>query len=143
MSSESSTSESGTGGVARALTILFMPESAHGPTNQCIGLGTVLRERPDLAAAGTFYLIYGVGMAPLVVAPALRERSVLSAAWRGAVLGLTAYATFDLTNLAIVRDWTLTVSLADMAWGTCATGLACLAGYGAGHWATRTDGDRL
>lgn len=106
-------------------------------------VGTVLRERPDLAAAGTFYLIYGVGMATLVVAPALRERSVLSAAWRGAVLGLTAYATFDLTNLAIVRDWTLTVSLADMAWGTCATGLACLAGYGAGHWATRTDGDRL
>lgn len=96
-------------------------------------IGPMLRAAPYLGAAAVFYLIYGAGMAMLVVGPSLREGSLPSAAARGAMLGLTAYATFDLTNLAILSGWTLRISLIDMAWGTVATALACVAGCFAGQ----------
>jgi uncharacterized membrane protein len=92
-------------------------------------LGALLRSQPDLTVAAVFYLIYTGGLVILVVAPAMRERSAKAAVWRGAVLGLTAYATFDLTNLAIIQGWTLAVTLVDIAWGTIASALASLAGY--------------
>jgi uncharacterized membrane protein len=92
-------------------------------------LGALLRSQPDLAVAAVFYLIYTAGLVVLVVAPALREQSAKAVTWRGAVLGLTAYATFDLTNLAIIQGWTLAVTLVDIAWGTLASALASLAGY--------------
>ena len=100
-------------------------------------VGSLIRDQPNLAAAAVFYLVYSAGMLMLVVQPALRERSVRAAGWRGALLGLTAYATFDLTNLAVVAGWTLTVALVDMAWGTLATAVACMAGYWAGYAASR------
>jgi uncharacterized membrane protein len=93
-------------------------------------VGPLLREQPDLAAAGLFYLIYAGGLVILAVAPSLRERSAQAAAWRGAVLGLTAYATFDLTSLAIIEGWTRAVAVVDIAWGTFLSALASLAGYG-------------
>lgn len=92
-------------------------------------LGALLREQPNLVPAAMFYPIYAAGLLVLVVAPALRGRSAPAAALKGAVFGLTAYATFDLTNLAILEGWTLAVSLVDMAWGTNATAVACLGGY--------------
>ena len=96
-------------------------------------LGPLLRAEPDLVAAVAFYLVYAAGMVILVVSPAIAARSVSPALWRGAVLGLTAYATFDLTNLAIVAGWSWPVSMMDMAWGTLASALAAAAGYAAGR----------
>jgi uncharacterized membrane protein len=92
-------------------------------------IGSLLRAQPDLVAAAVFYLIYTGGLVVLAVAPALRAKSARVAAGNGAVLGLTAYATFDLTNLAIIEGWTLAVTLLDITWGTIATALASLAGY--------------
>lgn len=92
-------------------------------------LGPLLRTKPDLAVATVFYLIYAGGLAILAVTPSLWERSAQAAAWRGAVLGLTAYATFDLTNLAILEGWTRAVAIVDVAWGTIASAIASLAGY--------------
>ena len=92
-------------------------------------LGSLLRQQPDLAPAVAFYLIYATGLVMLVVMPALAEGSLAKAIWRGAVLGLTAYATFDLTNLSIVQGWALPVSLLDMAWGTVASAAASAAGF--------------
>ena len=96
-------------------------------------LGALLRAEPEMITAAAFYAIYAIGCMALVVAPALRCRSTMAAVSRGAVLGLTAYATFDLTNLAILEGWTLAVTLVDMAWGTVATTIACLAGYWTGR----------
>ena len=96
-------------------------------------LGALLRAQPEMIAAAAFYSIYAIGCTTLVVAPALGSRSAMAAATRGAVLGLTAYATFDLTNLAILDGWTLAVTLVDMAWGIVATTIACLAGYWTGR----------
>jgi uncharacterized membrane protein len=92
-------------------------------------IGPLLRAQPDLAVAAVFYLIYTVGLIILVVAPALRDRSAKSAAWKGALLGLTAYATFDLTNLAIIQGWTLAVTLVDVTWGAVVSAVASLVGY--------------
>lgn len=92
-------------------------------------LGPLLRTQPDLAAAAVFYVIYAAGLLVLAVVPALHARSAMAATWRGAALGLTAYATFDLTNLAIVEGWTLAVAVVDIAWGTLGSSIAALLGF--------------
>ncbi len=94
-------------------------------------LGSLLRAQPDLAVAAVFYLIYAGGLTILAVVPSLREQSARSAVWKGAVLGSTAYSTFDLTSLAIIQGWTYAVALVDIAWGTILSAVASLAAYGA------------
>lgn len=102
-------------------------------------LGPILREQPNAAAAIAFYGIYAAGLYVLAVRPSAIERSYRAAASYGAMVGLTAYATFDLTNLAIINGWTLTLALLDLAWGTAASAVAAAAGHGV---ATRARPDR-
>lgn len=100
-------------------------------------IGSILNPQPNLMAAAAFYVIYAIGLLLLAVRPALQQRSMGVAATNGGVLGLTAYATFDLTNLAVIKGWTLSLALLDMAWGTALTSIAAVAGYGAGMRARR------
>ena len=65
----------------------------------------------------------------MAVLPALREGSMLRAATLGAIVGLVAYATYDLTNQATLRVWPAHLTLIDLAWGTCVTAAAALGGY--------------
>lgn len=95
-------------------------------------LGSILRPQPVLGAVIAFYPIYAVGLVALAVQPALAARSMASAAVKGAVLGLTAYATFDLTNLAVIKGWTVGLAATDIAWGVAASAAASIAGYAAG-----------
>ena len=95
-------------------------------------LGAILRPQPMLAAAAAFYPIYAIGLYALAVRPAIAARSMASAAAKGAMLGLTAYATFDLTNLAIINGWTVRLAVSDMTWGIVASAFAAVAGTGAG-----------
>lgn len=95
-------------------------------------VGTLLSEKPVWSAVLAFYAIYGGGLLVLAVMPALKSESLGEAAAKGAALGLTAYATFDLTNLAIIRGWRLELALIDMAWGTFASAIAAAIGYAAG-----------
>lgn len=96
-------------------------------------VGPILRPSPILAAAAVLYVIYAGGLLILAVRPALQQRAMQTAAVHGAVLGLTAYATFDLTNLAVITGWTLDLALLDMAWGTFLSCVAAVAGYAAGN----------
>ncbi len=96
-------------------------------------LGSLLRENVNFLAAGGFYLAYVGGVVFFAVAPALAEGSWKTAALRGAVLGLLAYGTYDMTNLATIKDWPLTMSLVDMAWGTFLTGMVATVGFLAGR----------
>lgn len=84
-------------------------------------LGYLMAATPNLAAAGIFYLIYIFSLIILVLQPALKARSVRQAVLQGALFGLCAYATYDLTNLATIRDWPLLVTVIDLIWGTVLT----------------------
>lgn len=97
-------------------------------------LGDLLAPQPKLAVAAGFYLVYVIGILALAVVPGLREGSLLAALWRGALFGFLAYATYDLTNLATIRDWPWQVSVIDMAWGTALNSAVTVAGYYAGRW---------
>lgn len=91
-------------------------------------IGHLLADRPNLVAAVAFYLLYGAGVAALVLRPAVASGSVGSALLWGAVFGLVAYGTYDLTNHATLRDWSPTVTVIDMAWGTVLTACTSAAG---------------
>jgi uncharacterized membrane protein len=92
-------------------------------------LGSMLKPEPDLYAAAAFYLIYAAGLVYLAVRPALVQASAWTAASHGAMVGLTAYATFDLTSLAVVKGWTVGLAVLDMAWGTALSGASAVVGY--------------
>ena len=92
-------------------------------------LGDLLAEKPNLPAAAAFYLIYFVGIVVFAVMPAARNGGWVSALSLGGLLGLVAYATYDLTNLATFSRWPLVVAAVDMVWGTFVTALASLAGF--------------
>lgn len=97
-------------------------------------LGDLLAENPNLLVAGLFYLFYVVGVVVFAVMPAVGAGSWLMAAGLGALLGLIAYGTYDMTNLATIEGWPVAVSVIDLAWGTALTAVAALAGY----WAVTT-----
>lgn len=83
-------------------------------------LGALMANRPNWAAAIIFYLIYTVGVTVFVVNG---SDSPVEALWRGALFGLVAYATYDLTNQATLANWPRLVTVVDLAWGTVMTAL--------------------
>lgn len=101
-------------------------------------IGPILRPQPNWLAAVAFYVIYAGGLLLLAIRPAFQQRSMRLAATNGSVLGVTAYATFDLTNLAVIKGWTLELALLDMAWGTALSCVAAVSGYWAGMQAGRS-----
>lgn len=90
-------------------------------------IGELLSNTVEPAPAIAFYVIYLTGIVLLAVLPTERGRAQ-RALYRGAVLGLVAYATYDLTNEATLRVWSTTITLADLAWGTAITAIAAAAG---------------
>jgi uncharacterized membrane protein len=91
-------------------------------------LGEMMRERPDFVAAGAFYLVYVAGIVYFAIQPNISSGTWVNAFISGAILGLIAYGTYDITNLATLKNWPLTMSLVDMAWGTVLTGTAAASG---------------
>lgn len=87
------------------------------------GIGHLMTDKPVIPAAILFYLFYAAGLAYLVTLPALAAGGLGAAVTRGAVLGLIAYGTYDLTSLAIMQGWPLNVTIADMIWGAVVTGV--------------------
>lgn len=92
-------------------------------------LGDLLAETPKLSIAAAFYLVYAVGIVVFAVMPAVAAKSLATALMLGALLGLVAYGTYDITNLATIRGWPATVSIIDIIWGTMLTAVSAGAGY--------------
>lgn len=80
-------------------------------------------------AAIVFYLLYIIGILIFAVLPALEIGSWQRALLLGALFGFLAYATYDFTNLATLKDWPLTVVIVDVIWGAVLTGTVALASY--------------
>jgi uncharacterized membrane protein len=85
------------------------------------GIGHLMAAKPVIPAAIIFYLLYAAGVTYLITLPSLATGPT-NALIRGAVLGLIAYGTYDLTSLAILNGWPTSITIADMIWGTILTG---------------------
>lgn len=81
-------------------------------------MGHLMRANVNWAAAIVFYLVFVAGVVILAVRPAIENQSLTQALVLGAVLGLVTYAAYDLTNLATLEGFPLTVALVDLVWGT-------------------------
>jgi uncharacterized membrane protein len=92
-------------------------------------IGALLADQINLTAAVIFYLLYIVGIVIFAISPALESGSWRTSLAMGALFGFFAYATYDMTNLATLRDWPVAVAAVDMAWGTFLTGLSATAGF--------------
>lgn len=92
-------------------------------------LGPILLDTAKLAPAALFYFIYVFGVVFFAVSPALASGRWTTALVHGALFGLIAYATYDLTNQATLKGWSGVVSLADMCWGAILTASAATLGF--------------
>lgn len=97
-------------------------------------LGSFLSDTVNWTAAIIFYLLFIAGIFYFAILPAVEKNSLGKALLSGALLGFLAYATYDLTNLATLKNWPLPIVLIDMAWGAVLTGLVSMAGYHIVKW---------
>ena len=86
-------------------------------------LGPLMSPKVNWIAAVLFYLLFIVGLLVFVIRPALVSGVPLNALLYGALLGLISYATYDLTNLATLKDWPMVVTVVDLIWGTVLGGV--------------------
>ena len=92
-------------------------------------LGGLLRDQVNWTAAIIFYLLFIAGISIFAIYPAVRKDSVVSAITLGALFGIFTYATYDLTNLATLKNWPVQIVLIDILWGAFLTATVSLAGF--------------
>ena len=97
-------------------------------------LSAFLSPNVNWPAALAFYFMYIAGIILFAVKPGLDAQSIGKAALWGALFGFFTYATYDLTNLATLRDWPLKVVFVDIAWGTLLCTLVASGSYLIGRW---------
>jgi len=96
-------------------------------------LSGFLSDTVNWTAAFIFYALFIVGIFIFSILPAVEKNSFSHAVVMGALFGFFTYATYDLTNLATLKNWPLTIVYIDIIWGTILTGLVAAAGY----WITK------
>jgi len=97
-------------------------------------LDFILSPQVNWAAAVVFYLIYIAGILFFAVRPAMTNNSWGQAAVLGALFGFFTYATYDLTNLATIKNWPLIIVVVDIIWGVCLCTLVSLSSFAISKW---------
>lgn len=97
-------------------------------------LGSFLAEQVNWTAAIIFYLLFIIGIFIFVILPALEQQSYMKALIYGALFGFFTYATYDLTNLATLKDWPLQIVFIDIIWGAFLTASVSVSGYYIAQW---------
>lgn len=97
-------------------------------------LGFLMAPAPNWIAAVIFYLLFVLGILVFVVLPGLQEGSLRTTLIRAALYGLITYATYDLTNLATLKNWPVFLTLVDITWGVVLSTLVSLVSFMAGRW---------
>lgn len=92
-------------------------------------LGELRAETVNIWAATAFYLLMVTGTVIFAVLPGIRADNVWVAVGYGALFGLFCYATYDLTNLATLRNWPVLLTFVDLAWGCVLTACASAGGF--------------
>lgn len=96
-------------------------------------MGDLMANEPKLMAGLAFYLLYTLGVCIFVIAPALSKQSLIYALQYGALFGLFCYMTYDLTNLAVIRDFPTRLAFIDIAWGSLVTAISSGVAYWVGN----------
>ena len=97
-------------------------------------IGHLMADKPNLVAALVFYLIFIVGVVYFVVNPAVEAQSITKVLVAGVLFGLITYATYDLTNLATLKSWPLTIVFIDILWGTTLSAIVSFSGFYIVKW---------
>lgn len=92
-------------------------------------IGHLMAEKALLLPALIFYLLFVVGVLIFAVIPGYQAQSISKTLMLAALFGLMTYATYDLTNLATLRDWPIKITLIDIVWGTTISTVTGLAGF--------------
>jgi len=115
-----------------ALDILWLGYIAKGFYRQ--HLAFILSPDVNWPAAVAFYLIYIIGILFFGVAPALARGSLFTAIVWGGLYGFFTYATYDLTNLALIKGWPFKIVLVDILWGVFLCAAVAVMSFGIGRW---------
>ena len=91
-------------------------------------LGDPIPDKTLLWAAGLFYVLYMFGMALIVIQPCVEPEALIKSLYTGFIFGLVAYGTYNLTNMAVIKDWSPTVVFVDMFWGGALTAVSATSG---------------
>ncbi len=97
-------------------------------------LGHLMAEQVNWPAAMTFYLLFIAGILIFAILPAVEKDSLNHALLYGVLFGFFTYATYDLTNLATLKDWPIKVVIIDIIWGMVLTGSVATAGFYILRW---------
>ncbi len=97
-------------------------------------IGFIMAPSPNWTAAIIFYLIFVAGLIFFAVTPGLQANSIGKTVFLGALYGFITYATYDLTNLATLKNWPVFLSLVDILWGTILAILVSGASFYIGQW---------
>lgn len=92
-------------------------------------MGDLMVVEVKMVPAVFFYILYLVGLVIFAISPVLREQNWLVAAGVGLLLGILVYASYDLTNIIMLKGWSLSLTLADIVWGTFVSVISVLAGF--------------
>ena len=92
-------------------------------------IGFLMKTNINWVAVIIFYLLFVVGLALFVIMPALGKNSWIYAMLLGALFGLISYATYDLTNLATLKDWPVLITIVDLIWGAVLSGSVSVITY--------------
>ena len=92
-------------------------------------MGSLMASEPKLLAGLGFYLLYALGASIFVILPAISKQSLLYAVQYGALFGFFCYMTYDLTNLAVIRDFPMRLAFVDIAWGSAVTAVSAGLAY--------------
>jgi len=93
------------------------------------GIGFIMKDNPNWMAAIIFYLLYIAGLVFFVLLPAYEKQSWKYALFVGMFFGFITYATYDLTNLATLKNWPIYITLIDLLWGSFLGGTVCVSTY--------------
>lgn len=92
-------------------------------------LGFIMSDKFNMPVAVLFYVVFIIGLLFFVVGPAIKTQSFAYALLAGILFGLITYGTYDLTNMATLKDWPKTITIIDLIWGSSLCGIVSLVSY--------------
>ena len=101
-------------------------------------IGHLMAEKPNIPAALVFYPLYALGLQVFAVTPQSVDAAWARSVVMGALFGFFAYATYDLSNFATLRNWPIRLTIVDIIWGTVLSAVSVAAGRAALNWVGKT-----